>query len=85
MISIEPRKDNKSITADSFVSDLITQIRSGTTDSNRLQLFVMRYNKEFKKQELMSTFFRDVIQPLILTLMKGPLTLYALNMNGQVL
>jgi hypothetical protein len=33
----------------------------------------------------MSTFFRDVIQPYILTIMRGPLTLYALNMNGQVL
>jgi len=43
MISIEPRNDNKSITADSFVSDLITQIQSRTTDSNRLQLFLMRY------------------------------------------
>jgi hypothetical protein len=85
MIHVIPRKDDKSITADSFVSDLITQIQSRTTDSKRLQLFIMHYNKEFKKQELMSTYFRDVIQPHILTLMRGPLTLYALNMNGQVL
>jgi hypothetical protein len=85
MIRVIPRKDDKSITADSFVNDLITQIQSRTTDSKRLQLFIMYYNKEFKKYELMSTYFRDVIQPHILTLMRGPLTLYALNMNGQVL
>jgi hypothetical protein len=82
----EPREDNKSTTADSFVSDLITEIQSKTTDSNQLNKFVMHYNKEFKKQELMNkTFFRDVSEPDILRLIKGPLTLYALNMNGQVL
>lgn len=86
MIDVEPRKDDKSITVDSFVSDLITEIQSKTTDSNRLHKFVMDYNKEFKKQELMMpTLFRDVSEPDILRLIKGPLTLYALNMNGQVL
>jgi len=46
----------------------------------------MDYNKEFKKQELMlPSLFRDVGEPNILRLIKGPLTLYALNMNGQVL
>jgi hypothetical protein len=85
MIDLEFRKDDKSITADSFVSDLITEIQSRTTDSNRLHRFAIHYNKEFKKQQLMDIFFRYVIQPDILELMKGPLTLYALNMNGQVL
>ena len=33
----------------------------------------------------MDTFFLDVLQPNILRLMKGTITLYALNMNGQVL
>jgi hypothetical protein len=82
----EPRKDNKSTTADSFVRDLITEIQSKTTDSNRLNKFVMHYNKEFKKQQLMmKSLFRDVSEPDILRLIKGPLTLYALNMNGQAL
>jgi hypothetical protein len=84
MIRVISRKDDKSF-VDSFVSNLITEIQSRTADSKRLQQFVMQYNKEFKKRELMNTFSRDVIQPYILTLMRGPLTLYALNMNGEVL
>jgi hypothetical protein len=86
MIRLRSRKGGNSITAESFARDLITEIESRISmDSNRLDLFVSHYNKEFKRQEFMNAFFQDVFQPNILRLMRGPLTLYALKMNGQVL
>jgi hypothetical protein len=81
-----PRNGANSLTAESFARDLIKEIESKiSVSSRRLDLFVNLYNKEFKRQESMGILFRDVYLPNILRLMKGPLTLYALKMNGQVL
>jgi len=81
-----PRNGANSLTAESFARDLIKEIESKiSVSSRRLDLFVNLYNKEFKRQESMGILYRDVYLPNILRLMKGPLTLYALKMNGQVL
>jgi hypothetical protein len=81
-----PRNGPNSITAESFAKDLIKEIESKiSVGSRRLDKFVNLYEKEFKRQESMGILYRDVYLPNILRLMKGPLTLYALKMNGQVL
>lgn len=81
-----PRNDANSITAGSFAKDLIKEFESKiSVGSRRLDKFVNLYNKEFKRQESMGMLYRDVYLPNILRLMKGPLTLYAMKMNGQVL
>jgi hypothetical protein len=87
MITSQRSRDEfNSISAESFASHLITEIESKiSTGSTRLDIFVNQYNKEFKTHEFMNPIFRDVYQPNILRLMTGPLTLYALKMNGQVL
>jgi hypothetical protein len=87
MIKVQgSRNGANSITAESFVRDLFKEIESKiSVCSRRLDLFVNLYNKEFKRQEYMGIFFHDIFQPNILILLKGPLILYALKMNGQVL
>jgi hypothetical protein len=72
------------ISAESITRELIGEI--GKISSNdRLSRFVKEYNKEFKNPRYPYRYFEDVSEPLILRTMKGPLALYALALNGQVI
>jgi hypothetical protein len=69
------------LAANQIDSELRSKVGSA---SSRLKVFVQRYNHEFKFD-----FFRDFVIPDIesevLQIVKGPLMLYALQMNGQAI
>jgi hypothetical protein len=68
------------------VQQLATEISSKTTDSSkRLQVFLEKYEKEFKQELADKRLSYDITETEVLRMMKGPLTFYALDMNGQVL
>ena len=43
------------------------------------------YGKEFERELVNKRIIFDITETEVLRMMKGPLTFYALNMNGQVL
>jgi hypothetical protein len=83
------RTNRYSRSVETIVDDLITEIQSKlSTNSTKLKL--KQFSQEYKNQFIRDNFFnkismRDFVQSEMLYIMKGPLTLYALNMNGQVL
>lgn len=83
MIDISGGKVNR-ISGESIVEDLIAEIGK-ISGNDRLSGFVKEYNKEFKNPLYPYPYFEDFSEPLILRTMKGPLTLYALALNGQVI
>lgn len=68
------------------VEQLATEINSRTEGSSeRLQLFVEKYEDKFTQEFVDKTLGFEITETEVLRMMKGPLTFYALNMNGQVL
>lgn len=66
------------------IQQLITEISSTSIDvPKRLHEFMERYEEEFKQELANKRLSYDITEPEVLRMMKGPLTLYALNMNGQ--
>jgi hypothetical protein len=69
-----------------IVDQLATEINTKTKrSSKRLQVFMEKYEKEFKQELAHKRLTFDITETEVLRMMKGPLTFYALNMNGQVL
>jgi hypothetical protein len=68
------------------VDQLATEINAKTKrSSKRLQVFMEKYEKQFKQELAHKRLSFDITETEVLRMMKGPLTFYALNMNGQVL
>lgn len=53
--------------------------------SSRVERFTREYKKRFKTDSFDILSTRDFVRAEVLQIMKGPLTLYASGMNGQVL
>ena len=72
--------------AKTAIQQLVTDISSRATDSSkRLRVFMEKYEKEFKEELANKRLSFDITETEVLRMMKGPLTFYGLNMNGQVL
>lgn len=71
------------LTAEQLVSEIISSVLSNVSKgSEKLNDFIQAYNKEFGNKFLWE---RKIVLSEIMPLIKGSLTLYALNMNGQVI
>ena len=81
-----PEVNIANTSAKTAVQQLATEISSKTTDSSRrLQEFMEKYEKEFKQDLADKRISYDITETEVLRMMKGPLTFYGSNMNGQVL
>jgi hypothetical protein len=68
------------------IDELVKDIKFKEADSStRLQKFLKEYEKEFNEDLVNKRLLFDITETEVLHMMKGALTFYALNMNGQVL
>jgi hypothetical protein len=78
--------DMETESVQSVMNKLISDINSKTTKvSSRIPYFIKEYKSEFKRRIFFAFSIRDFAKSEALRLMRGPIILCALGMNGQVL
>lgn len=81
-----PEKSISKTPIKTSIDGLKKDIKSKEKDSStKLQEFLKKYEKEFKEDLVYKGIVYDITETEVLYMMKGALTLYALNLNGQVL